>query len=54
MNEGWLTGFTGVIWFHVERDSRSEAGFSGNEFSNMCWRLPQAAILFRLSSHAVG
>lgn len=54
MNEDWLAGFPGVIWFHVERDSRSEAGFSGSEFSNMRCRLPQAAILFWLSSYAVG
>jgi uncharacterized ion transporter superfamily protein YfcC len=32
------------IWFH-ERDSRS-VGFSGNGFSKMCWRLPQAAMAF--------
>jgi len=32
------------IWFH-ERDS-SSVGFSGNGFSKMCWRLPQAAMAF--------
>lgn len=42
-----ILGFKDLEFFHEveERDSIS-VGFSGNGFSNMCCRLPQAAIVF--------
>lgn len=36
-------GLEDLIWFQEESDSRS-VGFSGNGFSKICWRLPQAAM----------
>lgn len=41
---------SGLIWFHGDRES-SKDGFSGTEFSKMCWwRVSQAAVIFCVSS----